>query len=290
MELREKLSEVSSDRRFLGIFLTGVLLSFAFSVNNKSFPVFLGFFLSGSVVSLLVAALWTGIEKNYLRVIAVLAILLASGSGLLFFLQGQSSCVAWSAHSAENPVTNTCHAYVYGGCGPTPEPWYYGQCSPESRNDMCGRLENSSREDADQLHQHLCTDTPELGFEVASYDDENETITLEVEESNVNSTNTRILQLADDRNYTIEVDGEIYRHGVLVNRVNDSIFGKSLEEGDRFTVIRDGVDHDEDGIKGADPVEGVGVFFTFWWKNNETGATAGFEYMEPREPELSWIL
>ena len=84
MGIREELTEFSSNRAFLGIFLTGVLLSFILSVNHKSFPVFLSSFLSGSEVSFLVTASWTGIEKNYLRVIAVLGIFLISGSDLMF--------------------------------------------------------------------------------------------------------------------------------------------------------------------------------------------------------------
>ena len=282
MNFREKSEELVEDRVFLGIFLTGVLLSFIFSVNNKSFPVFLGFFFSGSFVSLLAAVSWRGIETGYLKILAVLAVFLVSGSAGLFYLQGQFSCVAWSAHSAENPVTNTCHAYVYGGCGPTPEPWYYSQCSPESEERLCDRL--------DQLHEHLCTDTPKLEFNISSYDRENETITFEVIESTVNSSNTEILKLADDdRNFTLKADGGIYNHSILVGKKNRSIFGESLEGGDEFTVLRDGDDLDGDGVDGADSGEDMSVFYSFNWRNNGNWATAGFEYGKP-ESDLQWVL
>lgn len=293
MELREKVTEVSSNRRFLGIFLTGVLLSFILSVNNKSFPVFLGFFLSGSVISLLVASLWTGIEKNYLRVIAVLAILLASGSGLLFFLQGQFSCLAWSAYSAENPVTNTCHAYVYGGCGPTPEPWYYGQCSPEPRNEMCEKLRDSEGEENEKLRHHLCTDTPELSFSVISYDEENETMTLEVEKSTLSSFNTRFLKIGgDEKNFTIRANGELYNNSILISRVRESIFGNSLENGTEFTILRDGDDADEDGINGVDPYGDSGIFYNFQWYDEDGSDTGNMalEYSKSEGVETSWIL
>ena len=293
MELRGKLSEVSRDRRFLGIFLTGVLLSFILSVNNKSFPGFLGFFLLGSLVSLLVAVSWTGIERNYLRVIAVLAILLASGSGLLFFIKGQTSCVAWSAHSAENPVTGTCQAYVYGGCGPTPEPWYYGQCSPESRNEMCGRLKDSEEEEDERLRHHLCTDTPELSFSVISYDEKNETMALEVEKSTVNSLNTRFLKIGgEEKNFTIRANGELYNNSILISRVRESIFGNSLENGTEFTILRDGDDADEDGINGVDPYGDSGIFYNLQWYDEDGSDTGNMalEYSKSEGVETSWIL
>lgn len=294
MRLREKLSEVSKNRRFLGIFLIGVLLSFILSVNNKSFPVFLGFFLSGSVVSFLVAASWTGIEKNYLRVIAVLALFLVSGTGLLFFLQGQFSCLAWSAHSAENPVTNTCQAYVYGGCGPTPEPWYYSDsCSPESKAEMCEKLRESSKEEDEKLRHYLCTDTPELNLSVVEYDRENETMTIEVEESTVSPLNTRFLKIGgDDVNLTIRANGKTYNHSILVSRVRESIFGSSIENGTQFTILRDENDADGDGVEGVDPYEDIGVLYNFKWYD-EDGSDAGnmaFEYSESEGVEINWIL
>ena len=294
MRLREKLSEVANNRRFLGIFLIGVLLSFILSVNNKSFPVFLGFFLSGSVVSFLVAASWTGIEKNYLKVIAVLALFLVSGTVLLFFLQGQFSCLGWSAHSAENPVTNTCQAYVYGGCGPTPEPWYYSEtCSPEPKAEMCEKLRESSKEEDEKLRQHLCTEPPEFNISVVDWDRDNETLTLTVSESDIDLSNTRAFRIGDpDETLQVERKGNVYNTSMLFSSFQESVFQGSIPEKSNFTVITDGDDLDNDGTEGVDSLEDELIHLQFlWWdKKGDGRATIGFTINNSRNMGGSWIM
>lgn len=292
MDFQEELAEFSSDRTFLGIFLTGVLLSFILSVNKKSFPVFLSFFLSGSLASFLVAASWTGIEKNYLRVIAVLSIFLVSGSGLLFYFQGQTSCLAWSAHSAENPVTNTCHAYIYGGCGPTPEPWYHTQCSPESKAEMCEGLRESGKDEDEKLRQHLCTESPEFNISVVERNRDKETMTLRVSESNIDLSNTRAFRIGDpDETLQLERNETVYNTSMLFSSFQESVFQGSIPEKSNFTVITDGDDLDNDSIEGVDSLEDELIHLQFqWWDRKGDGrATIGFTINNSRNMGGSWI-
>ena len=191
----QKLEVYLGDRTFLSIFAVGVLISLFICVNNRSFNSFILVFLSGSVVSLLIAVSWSFIENRYISSVIVIAVFLTAGFTALGALHNQSRCLAWSAHSVENPVTGECKAFVYGGCGPTPEPWYYTTCSEQSQEELCNQLQNSSREDSDKLYDRLCIEYPDLNLSILNYNEVNETLKLQVTESEFNLSNTDKLRI-----------------------------------------------------------------------------------------------
>lgn len=118
---------------------------------------------------------------------------------------------------------------------------------------MCERLENSNKEDADQLHHSLCTDYPDLNFTVVSYNPDNESLTLEVTESEFNSSNAEKLRIkSGDKLFQMRRNGQIYNTSNLLASNETSIFNDSIEPGDHFTIVRDGFDSDGDGIEGVD--------------------------------------
>jgi len=294
VRVQEKIKELAGDRVFLGIFLTGVLISFFASVNQIGVLLFLGFFLSGSLISLMVALSWSEIQTGYLRVLAILAVFLVSGIAGIFYFQGQTSCLAWSAYSAENPVTNTCHAYVYGGCGPTPDPWYYQDtCSPEAKDNLCQDLRESGSDEDERLAHHLCTETPEFNISVIERDRENETLALKVSESSIDASNTRSLRIGGpDETLRLERNGTVYNTSLLLSPYQESVFESSVPENSSFTVLRDEDDLDDDGIQGVDSREGNLIHLQFSWQDRITGNTAslGFTINGSRNTGGSWVM
>lgn len=294
MKVQEKIKELAGDRVFLGIFLTGVLISFFASVNQIGVLLFLGFFLSGSLISLMVALSWSEIQTGYLRVLAILAVFLVSGSAGIFYFQGQTSCLAWSAYSAENPVTNTCHAYVYGGCGPTPDPWYYQDtCSAEAKDNLCQDLRESGSDEEERLEHHLCTETPDFNISVVERDRENETLALKVSESSIDASNTRSLRIGGpDETLRLERNGVAYNTSLLLSPYQESVFESSVPENSSFTVLRDEDDLDDDGIQGVDSREGNMIHLQFSWQDRMTGNTAslGFTINGSRNTGGSWVM
>ncbi len=266
---------LTAQKTFLSIFLSGTALSFLLWMNHQSFDEFLVVFSIGSVSSFLIAISWTEIERKHVRLAAVAAVFVAFSLTTVFYMVNSSmghKCLAWSAHSAENPLTDQCETFVYGGCGPTPEPWYYrDSCSPESTERMCDRLENSSKEDADELHYHLCTDYPDLNFTAKEYDERNETLTLEITESEFNSSNTENLKIVGrkDEGFRMKRGDRIYNTSNLLAKYNRSVFNGSLEVGDRFTVTYDGSDLDKDERKGADNREEDYATYVLRWQKEE---------------------
>ena len=271
----QKLEVYLGDRTFLSILVVGVLISLFISVNNRSFNSFILVFLSGSVVSLLVAVSWSFIENRYISSVIVIAIFLTAGFTALGALHNQSRCLAWSAHSAENLVTGECKAFVYGGCGPTPEPWYYTTCSEQSQEELCNQLQNSSREDSDKLYDRLCIEYPDLNLSILNYDEVNETLKLQVTESEFNLSNTDKLRIEpwENRSFRIRKDGKTYDTSVLIAEAEPSIFNGSLDSGDEFTIVYDGTDFDNDNRSGADFRDGDWITYVLEWWNNKYNGT-----------------
>jgi len=248
---------------------TGLLISLLISITERTFSSFIELFSVFAVLSLAVAVVWTLPERRYLSIVAVLFVVITA-IPIIGFTQSGGKCLAWSAHSAQDPVTGQCQSFVYGGCGPKPDPWYYkDSCSPESKERMCERLSRSSKEDADQLQHYLCTDYPDLNFTMIDYDEANETLTLEITESEFNQSNTeRIYIIPSEEKFRIRRDSQTYNTSNLVAQNESSAFNKSLEHGDRFTIIQDGTDSDNDGTKGVDYNHGL-ISYVLRWQSHE---------------------
>lgn len=263
---------------FLAIAFAGVVISLFASANLRTFSSFLVTFSIGTALSLAISYSITARASNKLKSILIISVLIISSFAVLFTAQGRLGCVAWQAHSAQNPLTNQCEAIVYGGCGPKPDPWYYkDQCSPEPKQAMCERLQNSNREDADKLEYSLCTNYPELVLSKTEYDEENEELTLEVVESEYSFSNTKNLSLVNDRNGDFEIKNgaKVYNTSVLLGRGQKSVFNNSINQGDAFTIVDDGHDLDNDGVNGVDYREGETSFYQiYYWNKGERGTIA----------------
>ena len=113
------------DRRrlvFAAVFLTGVLLSFVGFVNSRTFPDFIAGFGIGLAASFSAAYALTSFDRRKTVISAIVFALSAFFVFITFFGNSGANCLAWSPHTAENPLTGKCEAFIYGGCGPKPDP------------------------------------------------------------------------------------------------------------------------------------------------------------------------
>ena len=109
---------------FISVILLGAVLSFLVFINSESLFRFLTGFGLGVIAS--ISAAYALITETWRRILLFGLVSAATVSlVILSFYGGGNSCLAWSPHTAENPVTGKCEAFIYGGCGPKPDPWHY---------------------------------------------------------------------------------------------------------------------------------------------------------------------
>lgn len=272
MGIVEKTRDLLEDSIFWLIFLSGSTLSFIISVNQSTFSSFQRLFLAGISLSLILAGSWCLIERKNLRIAVMTGIFLFSGIYGLHVSSEPSQCLGWFAESSQNPVTGQCQAFVYGGCGPTPEPWYYkDSCTTQAKEEMCGRLAKASGDESETLHSRLCVYYPKINLSVVEYDSGNETLRLKVTESTFNLSNTGKLRIEpwENRSFRIKRSGKTYNTSVLIAQNEKSVFNGSLNAGDEFTVVYDGTDFDGDGRKGVDFKSDPEISYVLEWWNSE---------------------
>lgn len=238
MKARDHISRAFEDRKFLAIFGTGIVLSFLVSFNSIGITIFASRFAGLSLVTLLIASAYRFIETGWIKAGAMILVLLISGLTGFTFLYTSQSCLAWSAHSAENPVTSQCKAYVYGGCGPKPSPWYYTSCSTDSKQAMCDRLDNASSERKQKLEEHLCRDRPDLRIAVTDYDWERKNLEVNLTEGRFSTFNTRKLELRTARRTEIGLakNESIQNSSLLLSDNETGLFRWQIKSGDSFNV------------------------------------------------------
>lgn len=238
MSIREYFEGVGEDRTFLAILGAGLLLSLAVSINSKSFGLFASRFTAVFLVAFLTASAYRFINNGWMKVGAAILILLISGLTGFTFLYTSQGCLAWMAHSAENPMTGQCNAYVYGGYGPEPSPWYYSSCSTDSKQAMCDRLDNATSERKQKLESHLCRDRPDLEVEATDYSQEEDALELNFTEARFSTLNTRNLELRTVRGTEIGLarNESVQNSSVLLSIDKTGLFPRMIKSGDSFTV------------------------------------------------------
>lgn len=269
------LKEFLDDRRklvFAAVLLTGSLLSFVGFVNSRSFQGFVAGFGTGLAASF--SAAYGLIEENRRKTVISAAVFILSAFFVFitFFGNSGANCAAWSPHTAENPVTGKCQAFIYGGCGPKPDPWYYQECGPDSKEKLCDRIPQEIDNSPERFERMVCMFEPDLEMELVDYSEENEKLELEVTENQFNTSNTRELGFTGKgEGFRILKENQVYNTSLLISRDQESVFNSTMSAGDRFTIVYDGLDSDNDGVEGADYREGR-IRYTLEWVSS-----SGFE-------------
>ena len=255
------------------VVLVGIFITLALVYDQRTFSDFVSKMVIGSALSIAIGLIVYKTDSEPLH-ICLFLVLLSSLGGI--HLDTNDRCLAWAAQSAEDPVTGQCRSFVYGGCGPTPEPWYYEEtCSSESQERMCSRLESSNNEEDRKKGRWLCTDYPDFNMTLVRHNLENETLKVRVTENEFNYYKKKkfAITIHEDMEIRIEHDGELYNTSNLIAKNETSVFNDSMNIGDEFTIVYDGIDRDGDGRKGADFEHGDLWYHFEWSKTGEKEGT-----------------